>query len=54
MEDARATMMLYRREKDAFEKEHLKKWPVRAPVDKDEGDGQQKKPKKKKKTTRKR
>ncbi|KAJ5214871.1 hypothetical protein N7468_010550 [Penicillium chermesinum] len=54
VEDARATMMLYQREKDAFEKEHLKKWPVRVPVEKVEGDQQKKKPKKKKKTTRKR
>ncbi|GLI81475.1 3'-5' exonuclease [Penicillium ochrochloron] len=53
VEDARATMALYRREKDAFEREHLKKWPVRnAPVSSATGD--QKKKKKKKKTTRKR
>ncbi|KAJ5627506.1 hypothetical protein N7528_004933 [Penicillium herquei] len=52
VEDARATMALYRREKDAFEREHLKKWPVRAPVEgQDKGE---KKKKKKKKTTRKR
>ncbi|KAJ6008047.1 hypothetical protein N7540_012023 [Penicillium herquei] len=52
VEDARATMALYRREKDGFEREHLKKWPVRAPVEgQDKGD---KKKKKKKKTTRKR
>ncbi|KAJ5635633.1 uncharacterized protein N7484_008946 [Penicillium longicatenatum] len=51
VEDARATMALYRREKDSFEREHLKKWPVRTPVEgKDKGD----KKKKKKKTTRKR
>ncbi|KAJ5533233.1 hypothetical protein N7494_009785 [Penicillium frequentans] len=51
VEDARATMALYRREKESFEREHLKKWPVRAPVEgKDKGD----KKKKKKKTTRKR
>lgn len=53
VEDARATMALYRREKDAFEREHLKKWPVRnAPVSSATGDP--KKKKKKKKTTRKR
>ena len=53
VEDARATMALYRREKDAFEREHLKKWPIRnAPVS--SGSGDQKKKKKKKKTTRKR
>ena len=52
VEDARATMALYRREKDSFEREHLKKWPVRAIVEtKDSGE---KKKKKKKKTTRKR
>ncbi|KAJ5485502.1 RNA exonuclease 4 [Penicillium diatomitis] len=53
VEDARATMALYRREKDAFEKEHLKKWPIRN-VPASSGDGDQKKKKKKKKTTRKR
>ncbi|KAJ5160732.1 uncharacterized protein N7482_007736 [Penicillium canariense] len=53
LKDARATMALYRREKDSFEREHLKKWPVRvAPVSQENGD--QKKKKKKKKTTRKR
>ncbi|KAI5291635.1 3'-5' exonuclease [Ascosphaera aggregata] len=29
VEDARATMLLFRRDKDAFEKEHAKKWPVK-------------------------
>ena len=29
IEDARATMLLYRREKDGFEKEHARKYPVR-------------------------
>lgn len=54
VEDARATMALYRRDKDAFEREHLKKWPIRAAVESAEkGDGQKKK-KKKKKQTRKR
>ncbi|KAJ5605709.1 hypothetical protein N7510_008490 [Penicillium lagena] len=54
VEDARATMALYRRDKDAFEREHLKKWPVRVAVESTEkGDGQKKK-KKKKKQTRKR
>ncbi|KAI2787925.1 RNA exonuclease 4 [Penicillium oxalicum] len=53
VEDARATMALYRREKDAFEREHLKKWPIRN-VPTTSGDGEQKKKKKKKKTTRKR
>ncbi|KAJ5770082.1 uncharacterized protein N7511_002133 [Penicillium nucicola] len=54
VEDARATMALYRREKDAFEREHLKKWPARMLADnREKGDGEKKK-KKKKKTTRKR
>lgn len=48
VEDARATMALYRREKDAFEREHLKKWPIRVvPENKEKGDGQKKKKKKK-------
>ncbi|EED21968.1 exonuclease, putative [Talaromyces stipitatus ATCC 10500] len=29
VEDARATMLLFRRDKEGFEKEHAKKWPVR-------------------------
>lgn len=29
VEDARATMLLYRRDKDTFEREHAKKWPVK-------------------------
>jgi RNA exonuclease 4 len=50
VEDARATMALYRREKDSFEREHLKKWPIRnAPEPKEKGDGPKKKNKKKKK-----
>ncbi|KAJ5779195.1 hypothetical protein N7457_006915 [Penicillium paradoxum] len=53
VEDARATMALYRREKDAFEREHLKKWPARMIADtREKGEGQKKK--KKKKTHRKR
>ncbi|KAL3476250.1 hypothetical protein BJX99DRAFT_246948 [Aspergillus californicus] len=55
VEDAKATMLLYRRAKDEFEREHLKKWPVRAaPESKDNGDDQEKKKKKKKKKSRKR
>ncbi|KAE8360353.1 hypothetical protein BDV27DRAFT_148774 [Aspergillus caelatus] len=50
VEDAKATMLLYRRDKDEFEKEHLKKWPVRVVVEKENGDDQKKKKKKKKKT----
>ncbi|EHA23571.1 hypothetical protein ASPNIDRAFT_197959, partial [Aspergillus niger ATCC 1015] len=54
VEDARATMLLYRRDKDTFEREHLKKWPVRVVVEKKDQDDDQKKKKKKKKKTRKR
>ncbi|KAL2853439.1 hypothetical protein BJY01DRAFT_232210 [Aspergillus pseudoustus] len=51
VEDARATMMLYRKDKDEFEREHLKKWPVRVvPESKEKGDGDKKKKKKKKKS----
>ncbi|RAL12155.1 Nop53-domain-containing protein [Aspergillus homomorphus CBS 101889] len=50
VEDAKATMLLYRRDKDTFEREHLKKWPVRLVVEKEQGDDQKKKKKKKKKT----
>jgi RNA exonuclease 4 len=51
VEDAKATMLLYRRDKDEFEREHLKKWPVRVvPEDKEKGEGDKKKKKKKKKT----
>ncbi|KAL2817385.1 RNA exonuclease 4 [Aspergillus granulosus] len=51
VEDARATMMLYRKDKDEFEREHLKKWPVRVVVEnKEKGEGDKKKKKKKKKT----
>lgn len=36
IEDAQATMLLFRRDKEAFEREHAKKWPpIRAPADKD-------------------
>ncbi|EFR00149.1 RNA exonuclease 4 [Nannizzia gypsea CBS 118893] len=48
VEDARATMMLFRRDKDGFEREHAKKWPSR-PVLVDGGSGEQKKKKKPKK-----
>ncbi|KAE8354621.1 hypothetical protein BDV28DRAFT_156045 [Aspergillus coremiiformis] len=50
VEDAKATMLLYRRDKDEFEKEHLKKWPIRVVVNKESGDDQKKKKKKKKKS----
>ncbi|PGH01520.1 nucleolar protein 53 [Blastomyces parvus] len=36
IEDAQATMLLFRRDKEAFEREHAKRWPpIRAPTDKD-------------------
>ncbi|KAJ5101552.1 hypothetical protein NUU61_003774 [Penicillium alfredii] len=54
VEDARATMALYRRDKDAFEREHLKKWPTRVIVEDRDGVDSPKKKKKKKKKTRKR
>ncbi|KAL6233664.1 ribonuclease H-like domain-containing protein [Aspergillus navahoensis] len=53
LEDAKATMLLYRRDKDEFEREHLKKWPVRVPPESKENGGDEKKKKKKKKKTRK-
>ncbi|KKK15479.1 hypothetical protein AOCH_002381 [Aspergillus ochraceoroseus] len=54
VEDAKATMLLYRRDKDEFEREHLKKWPVRVAPESKEGGADDKKKKKKKKKTRKR
>ncbi|KAJ9268926.1 hypothetical protein DTO212C5_4932 [Paecilomyces variotii] len=55
VEDARATMMLFRRDKDAFEREHAKKWPVRVTTEaKENGDSPAKKKKKPKKKSRKR
>ncbi|KAL4786778.1 hypothetical protein BJX76DRAFT_345985 [Aspergillus varians] len=54
VEDARATMLLYRRDKDEFERDHLKKWPVRVAPESKENGGDEKKKKKKKKKTRKR
>ncbi|KAL4754466.1 hypothetical protein BDW72DRAFT_200707 [Aspergillus terricola var. indicus] len=54
VEDAKATMLLYRRDKDEFEREHLKKWPVRVSPESKENGGDEKKKKKKKKKTRKR
>lgn len=55
VEDARATMMLFRRDKDEFEREHAKKWPVRITTEaKETGDSPAKKKKKHKKKSRKR
>lgn len=50
VEDARATMLLYRRDKKTFETEHAKKYPVRVVAEKKETGEDQKKKKKKKKT----
>ncbi|TQB71683.1 3'-5' exonuclease [Monascus purpureus] len=50
VEDARATMLLYRRDKAAFEREHAKKWPVRVTTEDTEKGSNQNKKKKKKKT----
>ncbi|KAL2866422.1 uncharacterized protein BJX67DRAFT_372611 [Aspergillus lucknowensis] len=54
VEDAKATMLLYRRDKGEFEREHLKKWPLRAAPEAKEKGGDEKKKKKKKKKSRKR
>ncbi|PKY05893.1 hypothetical protein P168DRAFT_266700 [Aspergillus campestris IBT 28561] len=54
VEDAKATMLLYRRDKDVFEREHAKKWPARVAVEKTADSEGDKKKKKKKKKTRKR
>ncbi len=51
VEDARACMLLFRKDKAAFDREHSKKWPTRpAPESGESADGQEKtsKPKKKK------
>jgi len=32
LEDARACMLLFRRDKDTFEREHAKKWPTQVPT----------------------
>lgn len=52
VEDARACILLFRRDKAAFERDHAKKWPTRAPpTESTEAEGQSttKKPRKKKK-----
>jgi RNA exonuclease 4 len=56
VEDARATMLLFRHDKAAFDREHAKKYPARAvPAADNEDDGQaSKKKKKQKKKNRKR
>lgn len=56
VEDARATMFLFRRDKEGFEREHAKKWPVRVTtaVNGEEQAVNTKKKRKPKKKTRKR
>ncbi|EEA26072.1 3'-5' exonuclease [Talaromyces marneffei ATCC 18224] len=56
VEDARATMFLFRRDKDGFEREHAKKWPVRVTTIGTEGEegAAAKKKRKPKKKSRKR
>lgn len=56
VEDARATMFLFRRDKEGFEREHAKKWPVRVTTVVTEGEegAQAKKKRKPKKKSRKR
>ncbi|KIX04277.1 uncharacterized protein Z518_05144 [Rhinocladiella mackenziei CBS 650.93] len=46
IEDARACMLLFRRDKAAFEREHSKKWPIRTTTDSQRGSGDQQKPQK--------
>jgi len=54
VEDARACMLLFRREKDAFEKEHARRWPAHHTNDgRKEGDSQNGKKKKKSKKKKK-
>jgi RNA exonuclease 4 len=56
VEDARACMLLFRKDKAAFEREHSKKWPTRPAVEpREDTNGQEKtsKPKKKKKKKKK-
>ena len=57
IEDARASMLLFRREKDVFEREHAKKWPTNANPESKTGQGintsERKKKEKKSKTKKK-
>ena len=49
VEDARVAMLLFRRDKDSFDREHAKKWPNRGHLDSGKkGDGKKKKKKKRK------
>ena len=46
VEDARAAMLLFRREKDGFEREHVKKWGLsRPPIGNSEGNSQKRRKK---------
>ncbi|KAI1938554.1 3'-5' exonuclease [Ophidiomyces ophidiicola] len=49
VEDARATMLLFQRDKESFEREHSKRWPTRVQVTDQKGDSATKKNKSKKK-----
>jgi RNA exonuclease 4 len=53
VEDARATMLLFRRDKDGFDRDHAKKWPLRVVPVTAEGDEVGDKPAKKKKKNKK-
>ena len=54
VEDARACMLLFRRDKDVFEREHAKKWPSRMKPETPNGDDSEIRPKKYKKRGKKR
>ena len=54
VEDARACMMLFRRDKPAFERDHAKKWPAPRPQPQTTEDTNAPKPKKSKKKKKKR
>lgn len=54
IEDARACMMLFRKDKAAFEREHVKRWPVQSPAQAQQDFDNQTKPRKHKKKKKKR
>ena len=54
VEDARACMMLFRRDKAAFEREHAKRWPASRPQPATRDEADNPKPKKSKKKKKKR
>ncbi|KIW34260.1 uncharacterized protein PV07_01051 [Cladophialophora immunda] len=49
VEDARACMLLFRKDKSVFEREHSKRWPAQPPPERQEDAEEQKKPRKHKK-----